>query len=202
MLELLRVSVTGDPSSGKTEVCRIFQDLGAYVVSADEISHSFLVPRTQVGERIVELLGEDIVVGNTLDRQRIAEKVFADVALLHALEAILHPEVCRVIEEQYQKVSQLSTCSLFVAEVPLLYEIRYADWFDRVLLVVADKGVREERFIKKTGNSGKHFYRRCARFVRHEEKVVLADFVIENNGTKQELYHKVKKYFYALKGAL
>lgn len=202
MLELLRVSVTGDPSSGKTEVCRIFQDLGAYVVSADEISHSFLVPQTQVGERIVDLLGKEIVVGNTLDRRCIANKVFADVTLLQALEAILHPEVCRVIDEQYTKVSQLSTYSLFVAEVPLLYEICYADWFDQVILVVADKGVRKERFIKKTGNTDKHFYRRCARFASHEEKAVLADCVIENNGTKQELYHKVKEYFYALKGAL
>lgn len=201
MLELQRISVTGDPSSGKTEVCRIFQDLGAYVVSADEISHSFLVPYTRIGDRVVALLGEDIIVHNTMDRQRIAEKVFNNTELLHALEAILHPEVCRVINEQYQIVKTQSY-SLFVAEVPLLYEIRYADWFDHVLLVTADTSIRRERFIQKKKGSGENFHRRCARFAKHEEKVSLADFVIENNGSKQELYQKVKTYFYALKEAL
>lgn len=201
MLELQRVSVTGDPSSGKTEVCQIFQALGAYVVSADEISHKFLVPYTAIGDRVIELLGRDIVVQDTIDRQRVAEKVFDNPDLLLALEAILHPEVCRLINEHYQLV-KAQPYSLFVAEVPLLYEIRYADWFDHVLLVVADTNIRRERFIQKKKGSKENFHRRCARFIKHEAKAHLADFIIENNGSKQELYQKVKTYFYALKEAL
>ncbi|ANH78410.1 dephospho-CoA kinase [Candidatus Chlamydia sanziniae] len=202
MLKLLKVSITGDLSSGKTEACQVFQELGAYVVSADKISHSFLIPHTYIGRRIINLLGPEIVVADALDTRAIAEKVFYNSALLQGLETILHPEVCQVIEEQYCQVVQSGEYPLFVAEVPLLYEIHYAEWFDSVVLITANEDIRRERFIKKTGFSEKDFYKRCSRFSDIGEKLMQADNVIENNGTKEELRHKVKEYFYALKGAL
>lgn len=202
MLDSLKVSITGDPSSGKTEACHVFRDLGAYVISADKVSHSFLVPHTRVGRRVVDLLGPDIIIGNTLSRDFIARKVFQDPFLLRELEAILHPEVCRFISETYSRIVREGHCSLFVVEVPLLYEIDYASWFDQVLLVVADEGVRKERFVEKTKRSELEFYRRCARFSDVEKKKQEADVVIENNGSKEDLRQKITEYFYSLKGAL
>ncbi|ANG66201.1 dephospho-CoA kinase [Chlamydia gallinacea] len=202
MLKLLKISITGDLSSGKTEACQIFQELGAYVISADKVSRSFLIPNSHIGHRVTALLGPEVIVANAFDRKAIAEKVFSDVSLLKALEAILHPEVCRVIEEQYNRVSQEGKYPLFIAEVPLLYEIHYAEWFDRVILIIADRDIRRERFAKKTNYSDSHFYQRCSRFSSEEEKLRHADIVIENNGTKEELRRKVEEYFYALKGAL
>ncbi|AAP04881.1 dephospho-CoA kinase [Chlamydia caviae] len=202
MLELLKVSITGDLSSGKTEASRVFQDLGAYVISADKVSHSFLVPHSHIGRRVIDLLGPEVVVDNAFDRKVIAEKVFDNLVLLQALEAILHPEVRRIIEEQYYQVAKERKHPLFIAEVPLLYEIHYAKWFDRVILITADENIRRERFTKKTNCSDLNFYQRCARFSSNEEKKMHADIVIENNGTKEELRHKVEEYFYALKGAL
>ncbi|EPP34566.1 dephospho-CoA kinase [Chlamydia ibidis] len=202
MLKSLKVSITGDLSSGKTEACQIFRELGAYVVSADEVSHSFLIPHTHIGRRVVDLLGPEVVTGDSFDRKAIADRVFGNPALLQALEAVLHPEVCRIIEEQYCQVTQEGIYPIFIAEVPLLYEIHYADWFDRVVLITADENIRRDRFIKKTSFSDLQFYQRCARFSAHEEKIMRADIVIENNGTKEDLRHKVEEYFYALKGAL
>ncbi|WP_348663674.1 dephospho-CoA kinase [Chlamydia vaughanii] len=202
MLELLKVSITGDLSSGKTEACQVFQDLGAYVISADKVSHSFLIPHSHIGRRVVDLLGPEVVVGSVFDKKAIAEKVFDNRALLQDLEAILHPEVCRIIEEQYSRVAQERKHPLFIAEVPLLYEIHYAGWFDRVILITADENIRRERFTKKTNCSDLNFYQRCARFSSQEEKMMHADIIMENNGTKEELRHKVEEYFYALKGAL
>ncbi|EPP36535.1 Dephospho-CoA kinase [Chlamydia avium] len=202
MLKLLKISITGDLSSGKTEACQIFRELGAYVISADKVSHSFLIPHSHIGRRVIALLGPEIVVANAFDRKAIAEKVFSDIALLKALEAILHPEVCRIIEEQYNRISREGKYPLFIAEVPLLYEIQYAEWFDRVILIIADRDIRRERFAKKTNCSDLHFYQRCSRFSSQEEKMRHADIIIENNGTKEELRRKVEEYFYALKGAL
>ncbi|SPN73731.1 Dephospho-CoA kinase,dephospho-CoA kinase,Dephospho-CoA kinase,dephospho-CoA kinase,Dephospho-CoA kinase [Chlamydia serpentis] len=202
MLKLLKVSITGDLSSGKTEACQVFQELGAYVVSADKISHSFLIPHTRIGRRVIDLLGSDVVVGEAFDSQAIAAKVFYNAALLQGLEAILHPEVCRIIEEQYHQSIQYGDYPLFVAEVPLLYEIHYAKWFDVVILIVADEDVRRKRFIEKTGYSSEDFYHRCSRFLNVEEKLTQDNVVIENNGTKEELHQKIEEYFYALKGAL
>ncbi|AAP98564.1 putative phosphatase/kinase [Chlamydia pneumoniae TW-183] len=202
MLKLLKVSITGDLSSGKTEACQVFQELGAYVVSADEISHSFLIPHTRIGRRVIDLLGSDVVVDGAFDAQAIAAKVFYNSVLLQGLEAILHPEVCRIIEEQYHQSIQDGNYPLFVAEVPLLYEIHYAKWFDSVILVMANEDIRRERFMKKTGRSSEDFDQRCSRFLNVEEKLAQADVVVENNGTKKELHQKIEEYFYALKGAL
>ncbi|WP_201456615.1 dephospho-CoA kinase [Chlamydia sp. 17-3921] len=202
MLELLKVSITGELSSGKTETCQIFQELGAFVISADKVSHSLLVPHTHIGCQIIDLLGSEIVTGGSLNSQVIAEKVFKSPLLLKGLESILHPEVCRIIEEQYNQTAQSKAYPLFVAEVPLLYEIHYAGWFDRVILIAADEDVRRKRFIKKTGFSEENFYQRCSRFSNFNEKAAQADVVIENNGTKKEFHQKIEEYFYALKGAL
>ncbi|AGW37638.1 dephospho-CoA kinase [Chlamydia pecorum PV3056/3] len=202
MLKLLKVSITGDLSSGKTEASRIFQELGAFVVSADKISHSFLILHTHIGCQIVDLLGPEVIVDGTLSSRAMAEKVFKSPSLLEGLERILHPEVCRIIEEQYDQAAQSRRYPLFVAEVPLLYEIHYADWFDKVILIAADEDVRRRRFIKKTGFSGENFYQRCARFSDFAEKAAQADIVIENNGSKEEFHQKVEEYFYALKGAI
>lgn len=201
MLRLSKVSITGNLSSGKTEACQVFQELGAYVISSDEVSHSLLTPHSQAGLRVIDLLGPEIVEEGVLNRKAIAEKVFGDRVLLQALEAILHPEVCRIIEEKYNQVSSEQKYPLFVVEVPLLYEIGYSAWFDYVILITADESIRRERFTKKTGYSDLHFYQRCARFFSQEEKMVRADIVIENNGSKEALSHQIKDYFYDLKGA-
>ncbi|WP_213318726.1 dephospho-CoA kinase [Chlamydiifrater volucris] len=198
MLESVKVSVTGDPSSGKTEACRVFRRLGAYVVSADRVSHSLLIPHTPIGKRVVNLLGDDVLVGNAFDRRLIAEKVFNDFGLLCELESILHPEICRVIETEYQQVALSGKHPVFVAEVPLLYEISYADKYDSVVLIQADEGIRRDRFLQKMGCSEKEFYQRCSRFFPYEQRAAVADVIIQNNGTIEELRQKVEEYYYSL----
>ena len=76
MLKLKKIAVTGGLAAGKTTVCQLFKELGAYVVSADEIVHQMLSPDTVVGQQVVSLLGSDIVSGLGIDRKKIAAKVF------------------------------------------------------------------------------------------------------------------------------
>ena len=80
------MAVTGGLSCGKSSVCRIFKELGAYVVSADEIVHQLLSPDTNLGQKIISLLGTEIVVNQKLDRSRIAEMYFKNPELLNRLK--------------------------------------------------------------------------------------------------------------------
>ena len=91
MLKLKRAAVTGGLSCGKSSVCRILSELGAYVVSADKIVHQLLSSDANLGQEIVHLLGPSVLVNQTLDRSRIAHIVFHDSELLKALEALVHP---------------------------------------------------------------------------------------------------------------
>lgn len=69
MLKLSRVAVTGSIASGKSTVCHLFKELGAYTISADEIVHELLVPDSPLGRSVVELLGREIIKDGFLDKR-------------------------------------------------------------------------------------------------------------------------------------
>lgn len=191
MLTLKKVAVTGGLASGKTSVCRILESCGAYVVSADEIVHQLLSPNTKTGQKVINLLGTDVFSDQTIDRKKIAEKVFSHPEKLLALEEILHPAVFEEIERLYNQIKHQSQYSLFVAEIPLLYESKTKhSFFDFIVAVVADP-----KLCKKRLGSDEEYARRMKRQLTQEEKALLADFTLVNNGDRQELKQNVLNLF-------
>jgi dephospho-CoA kinase len=174
VLTLRKIAITGNLASGKSTVGRILQEYGAYVVDADEISHNLLSLNTPTGEKVVSLLGPEIVVGNQIDRRKIAEIVFSDSEKLTSLEKILHPAVKQEIDRRFNDVNNNPSYKMFVAEVPLLYEAGMEKDFDTVIAVIADIAVARQR------STAAHFDKRWAR--QHKDKASKADIVITNNG--------------------
>jgi dephospho-CoA kinase len=197
MLVLRKVAVTGGLSSGKSTVCRLFEEMGAYVVSSDLIVHQLLSPESHLGKQIIELLGNDVVKKGKFDRPQIAEKVFKDPLLLKQLEKILHPPVFAEMKKQYQKASKSESIPLFVAEVPLLFESHGAGWFDKTIAVVALYDVCLKRYIAKGGNA-EDFLRRTQRQLAPEEKKARADYTIRNDGDFNALKAQVLTLFQEL----
>jgi dephospho-CoA kinase len=175
VLTLRKIAITGNLASGKTTVCRILQEYGAYVVDADEIVHSLLSPNTEIGKKVIKLFGPEVVVGNQIDRNKISEIVFSDLKKLSALETILHPAVKQEIDRRFMRVKNNPAYQFFVAEVPLLFEAGMEDDFDTVVVVEADEELARSRFKGK-------FDERQARMLPSKDKVSKADFVIKNNG--------------------
>lgn len=188
-----KVAVTGSVASGKTTVCQFFQELGAYVISADAIVHQLLTPSNPVGQKVIELFGDEIVVEGKIEREEIAKRVFRNPSLLTKLEKLLHPEVQKVIETTYKQVSSLSF-PLFIAEVPLLYEAGLESFYDAVIVVSANREQAKERF------KGEDFERREDRLIPLSEKILKADYLIENKGSLELLHKSVIKTFNRLKG--
>ena len=195
MLKLRVVAVTGGVSSGKTSVCRIFKQLGAKVISADEIVHKLLTPQNPVGQQVIALLGKEIVKGEQLNRSKIAAKVFGNPLLLTALENILHPAVRARIAEEIQKEQSLGVTPLLVVEIPLLYEGGFTSDYDVTIAVVADDKECQTRFTKATGNSPEDYKQRMARQMDPKEKALRADCVIENNGTLEDLFEQTASLY-------
>lgn len=190
MLKLTVVAVTGGVSSGKTSVCHIFKQLGAKVISADELVHKLLTPQNPVGQQVIALLGKDIATGQELDRSKIAKKVFGNPLLLAALENILHPAVRAGIAEEIQKEQSLGETPLLVVEIPLLFEGGYASQYDATIAVVADDEVCQARFTKATGNTPEDYKQRMARQMDPKEKALRADYVIANKGSLEDLFEQ------------
>jgi dephospho-CoA kinase len=195
MFKLKKVAVTGGLSSGKSSVCRILNELGAYVVSADKIVHQLLSSDTNLGQKIVNLLGPKVVVNQKLDRSQIASIVFQDKVRLRALEELIHPAVYKEITSEYLKQQSLpQPPPLFVAEIPLLFEGKGRKDFDAVIAVVADPELCLNRFVAN-GYEQSSFYKRVERQLPQSEKARQADYVILNNGTLMDLKQKTIELF-------
>lgn len=195
---LKKIAVTGGLASGKSTVCKIFRDLGAHVVSADEIVHNLLSSKTALGQQVIDLIGNDVVVNGQIDRSKIAKKVFNNRALLQSLQNILHPAVGVEIEKQYQQVKTEGHVELFVAEIPLLFEGGKKGNFDATVAVVADSESSRQRFMASTGYDKEEYDKRMAQQLSPEEKAKRADYVINNRGTLQQLQQTVIKLYKSL----
>lgn len=193
MLKLRKVAVTGGLSSGKTTVTRFLEELGAFVISADEIVHQLLAS-PKIHQKIIELLGHDIEKNGNLDRKLIAEKVFKDEKLLKKLEEILHPAVLSRLEEAY--VSHQNH-PLFVAEIPLLFEGSYEGWFDATVAVSAPQKACIDRF-KAQGGTKDEYFNRMKFQMDPKAKEAKAHFTISNDTDLSQLKSNVVQLFHVL----
>lgn len=200
MLNLKKIAVTGGLSCGKSSVCRVLKELGAYVVIADEIIHKLLSSDISVAQEVVKLLGTEVLSDHQIIKSRVAQIVFSNPVLLEALENLLHPATYREIDKEYQKQSNLNhPPPLFVAEIPLLFESGGDKIFHHTVAVVADDDLCVQRFYQATGYDKQEFDKRMARQLPSMEKAKRADYIIVNNGTPSDLYKEVTNLYQKLK---
>jgi len=195
MLRLKKVAVTGGIACGKSTFCSYLMELGAYVVSADRIVHQLLSLDTTLGTNIVKLLGSDVVVDKQINRDAIAKTVFNNPKLLRALEEILHPAVFNQIEIEYEQIRKKGTYPLFIAEIPLLFEVGANKYFDSTVAVLADETLCKERFITAVAKTEEEYHKRSSKQLPQKEKAAKADYVVLNNGNLKDLFYEAKKIF-------
>jgi dephospho-CoA kinase len=176
------VAITGGIGAGKSEALAAFAHLGAATVSSDEIVHHLLSSDEAVKRAIAERLGDDVLdADGSVDRSKVAEKVFADREQLTWLESLLHPLVSREYLTWRDQLAQLpNPPEVSVTEVPLLYEAGSAENFDVVVVITAPENVRRARTHVPLGQ-------RSARLIPDDEKVRRADYSYVNDGSKRKL---------------
>ncbi len=180
-----RLGLTGGIGSGKSTALAYLREMGAAVISGDDIVHG-VYSRPEFIERIHARYGDDVMVGDEVDRPALGRIVFADQAELAWLEDQLHPEVRRGVDEfaAAQEVAHPRP-ALAVAEIPLLFETGMRDSFDFIMLVTAPESVRRRRLVAKLTDS--EFSRRIAQQMPEAEKAALSDFVYDNVAGRKEL---------------
>jgi dephospho-CoA kinase len=192
MLGLKKIAITGGVASGKTSVCRYFEELGAFVVNADAIVHDLLTPTTNLGQQIIRQFGPEILENGKISRRILAEKVFNDPEKLKLLEALIHPAVLKKIEELYGQISKEGRYSSFVVEIPLLFEIEGDKFYDVAVAVLSDEAVAKRRF-EQAGFQKSDYERRMSRQLKPHQKSIRALYTIHNNGSLEDLRREVIK---------
>jgi len=189
---MLRIGLTGGLASGKSTVARMLADRGAAVFDADELVRELYRPGGAADHAARDLFGPEVLDGSgAVDRMRVAEIVFRDPAMRHALEARIHPIVR---EERERRFGQAAWAGARVAvcEASLLFEAGTEDEYDRVLLVTAPEEERVRRWTAR-GGSEEDARRRIAAQIIAEEAARRADDVIVNFGSPEDLRRQVEE---------
>jgi dephospho-CoA kinase len=182
-----RVGLTGNIASGKSSVTNIWRHLGARVVDADELARRAVEPGTEALRAIEARWGSRVLDSDgRLDRGALGEIVFRDVEARRALEAIVHPAVARLRDEEH-RAAEAAGESLVVSDIPLLYEVGMEEDFDAIVLVDAPEATRRERLVRDRGLPPDVADRMMASQMPAAEKRARADHVIDNSGSLADL---------------
>jgi dephospho-CoA kinase len=191
----LRVGLTGGIGSGKSEVARAFQSLGAYIVDTDRLAREAVAPGSD-GLRQIARVWPSVVRDDCLDRAALAEIVFSDPTARERLNEIVHPHVRRLAEEyeRYAKPDQLA-----VHVVPLLFETGYDARVDASVVVVAPLEERVRRVVQRDRMSEQQVRARMASQIDPDEARARATFCIENDGDLTHLRERTRVVYESLK---
>jgi len=186
---MLLVGLTGNYGMGKSTVLSLFEKLGAITLDTDDIVKSLLVEKN-VLEKIRGLLGDNVFERDgSLNKKKVAEIVFKNEKLRKLLENILHPLVFERIQFFLDKMNGKD--KVVIIGVPLLYERKYEDRFDRTMTVHAEEENALNRLEKK-GVASEDAILRLKSQLPIAEKIKRSDFVIDNNGTIGETMAQVE----------
>lgn len=170
------VGLTGGIGSGKSTVAKMLEELGVPVYNSDIAAKNLMVTSKVLKRKIVALLGEQSYSKNELNREYIASLVFNDRALLQKLNEIVHPAV----RKHFIKWSKKQDHPYVVQETALLFENGSNYLYDKTILVTAPKDIRVARIVARDGSTKQQVLQRMQNQLGDEQKLALADFVIEN----------------------
>jgi dephospho-CoA kinase len=198
---MLLVGLTGNIGSGKSTVDQLLSERGATIIDADVLSRRAVEIGTPAYRSIVERWGTSILgPDGMLDRGALRRIVFSEPAELEQLNTLVHPEVERMRAELVE-AARLRGDKLVVCDVPLLFERKMTDQFDRIVLVDAPRPVRLERLVRERGLRETDAMDMIVAQMPAELKRARADFVIDNVGTLTQLDARVAEVWSALEQA-
>jgi dephospho-CoA kinase len=178
------IALTGGIASGKSTIARRLAERGAVVVDADAIVREVQSAGSPVLERIAAEFGAGLIhADGSLDRAALGTIVFSDDAARERLNAIVHPAVRRASSERFERAFAEDAAAVVVYDVPLLVEARVDDPWELIVVAHAPAAVRERRLVELRGASEQDARARIAAQVSDEERLAVADVVIDTSGS-------------------
>ena len=195
--------LTGGIASGKSTVSALFKKWGALVIDADEISRGALEKDGPCFSDTVEAFGESILrEDGEIDRRALGALVFSDESKRQRLNGIIHPYVEREIERRSAEAYAAEPARLILWDVPLLLESASGKKVDKILVVTAEEKLRISRICKRDKLSPAEAVKRIRSQMPETQKRLLADYVIENNGSLKELKQQAREVYERLRTEL
>lgn len=185
--DVMRVlGLTGGIASGKSAVAGWFSELGATLLSADQLAREAVAPGSSGLVRLVALFGGEILDDKgCLDRTRLGRMVFADPAARRLLEQVTHPEIARLAEQHLARL-RTTPARLIVYEAPLLFEAGAGNRVDQSLVILVAAREQLARLMRRDGLDAQAARLRISAQWPQADKVMHADYVIDNSGPPEQ----------------
>jgi len=197
---MLQIGLTGGLASGKTFVGHALAELGCHLIEADELGHQVLLPGAEAYDAVVHEFGDEILdQDRSIVRRKLGALVWDKPERLAKLNSIVHPVVVAREEGIIAKIARQDPAAIVVVEAAILVETGSYRRFDRLIVVVCTVEQQVERAMKRSAYSKAEALARLSRQLPLEEKVRVADYVIDTSGPKEQTIEQVKAVYNSLR---
>jgi len=197
---MLRIGLTGGLASGKSLVGAALASLGCYLIQADELGHKVLLPGGEAYDAVVNEFGEAILDDEgMIDRRRLGALVFDRPERLEKLNSLVHPPVIRREQAIEEDIARCDPHAIAVVEAAILVETGSYKRFDKLIVAACTPQQQAERAMRRDGLSKEEVTARLSRQLPLEEKMKLADYVIDTSGSKEHALAQVRDVYHSLR---
>ncbi len=197
---MVTIGLTGGIASGKSTVSKEFEKLGTFVIDADQIARALSRPHKPLWRKIIAYFGREIQKEDlTIDRFKLAQKIFACEGEREALNKMIHPEIKREIDRRRREIGKDDPDAMVLLDAALLIETGTFREMDKIIVVSASKENQIRRLVDREGLSLGEAKRRIRAQMPLEEKLKYADYVINTNGSLEDIRKQVSRIHGELK---
>ena len=197
---MLRVGLTGGLASGKSFVGHALGELGCYLIEADELGHRVLLPGAEAYDAVVNEFGDEILDEDRhIVRRKLGALVWENPERLAKLNSFVHPAVIARQQVIIREIAQRDPAAIVVVEAAILVETGSYRRFDRLIVVVCTVEQQVERAMRRGAYSKEDVLARLSRQLPLEEKVRVADYVIDTSSTKEHTLDQVNAVYKSLR---
>ena len=188
------VGLTGGISSGKSTVSSYFKQLEIPVIDADEVARKVVEPNSQGAIEIRKAFGSDVFEEDgSLNRQKLGALIFSNAENRQKLDDLLQPLIKIMILDEIEEYRQKGE-TMIVLDLPLLFEKRYEELCEEIIVVYIPKELQLERLMKRNQYTKQEALSRIDSQLSIEEKRKRATVLLDNQGTIQQLYQQVEQW--------
>ncbi len=199
----LLVGLTGGIATGKSTVSALLRRLGCEIIDADLLAREVVEAGQPALAQIVAEFGRDVVTADgALDRKKLGAIVFADPERRRRLEAITHPAIRERFQARLDELAANGFKGIVVFDAAVMIESGNYKNMDRLVVVVTDEATQMARLHARDGTGDAENRRKIASQMPLAEKAKLADYVIDNSGTREETAEQVRRVFATLMSEL
>ena len=197
---MLRVGLTGGLASGKSFVGHALAELGCYLIESDELGHQVLLPGAEAYDAVVNEFGENILDEDRyIVRRRLGALVWDNPERLEKLNSLVHPPVIARQQQTIAEIAKKDPAAIIVVAAAILVETGSYRRFDRLIVVFSTVEQQMQRAMKRGAYSKEDVLARLSRQLPLEEKVRVADYVVDTSGTKEHTIEQVRTVYTSLR---